>query len=122
MNKLYPSDIEALRQQLAEAHAETDSAVYARDEAYRMLAECERERDMLVEALKERLKQIGVACLKHDLIHSLVCGVCHSELKGQRDELVEACAEWKALALGSDEALAKVERREAGQVGAGRGR
>jgi len=40
-------------------------------------------------ALAQRSKQIGVACLKHDLVHSLVCGICFSELTKQRDELLK---------------------------------
>jgi hypothetical protein len=37
----------------------------------------------LEDSLSVRSKQIGVACLKHDLIHSLKCGRCYSELEEQ---------------------------------------
>ena len=30
---------------------------------------------------KVRAKQIGVACLKHDLTHSLECGRCYRDMK-----------------------------------------
>jgi hypothetical protein len=40
----------------------------------------ERERDELREALAARRKQMGVACMKHDLTHSLACGRCYAEL------------------------------------------
>ena len=40
----------------------------------------ERERDELREALAARRKQMGVACMKHDLTHSLACGHCYAEL------------------------------------------
>ena len=45
-------EIERLNQQLAEAHNETDSVVYARDEAYRMLASYHEVMEQAVEDLK----------------------------------------------------------------------
>jgi len=45
------------------------------------LEELWAEIDTLREELKKRAKQIGVACMKHDLTHSLACGHCHAELR-----------------------------------------
>ena len=44
----------------------------------------------LTAELNARAKQIGVACMKHDLIHALACGYCLREAERQRDELAEA--------------------------------
>lgn len=58
------------------------------DEFYRQgQAASEYRVKELTEALNQRSKQIGVACDKHDLIHSLVCGVCHSALQVKCDGL-----------------------------------
>ena len=32
-------------------------------------------------ALEVRNKQLGVACMKHDLVHSLACGICLTETR-----------------------------------------
>jgi hypothetical protein len=34
-------------------------------------------------ALRVQTNQIGVACLKHDLIHQLTCGICHREAEAE---------------------------------------
>ena len=39
----------------------------------------ERERDAALKALATRTKQMGVACMEHDLTHSLACGHCYAE-------------------------------------------
>lgn len=44
-------------------------------------------------ALAQRSKQIGIACMKHDLIHALECGLCFRYAISQRDELAEALRE-----------------------------
>ena len=41
----------------------------------------------LTAALQVRSKQIGVACLKHDLTHSLACGHCAAESRAEVAEL-----------------------------------
>jgi len=46
--------------------------------------------EKLKEALRIRSKQIGVACLKHDLTHSLKCGHCYKDLEQQNKRLREA--------------------------------
>ena len=38
------------------------------------LADCRK-------ALEVRNKQLGVACMKHDLVHSLACGICLTETR-----------------------------------------
>lgn len=48
----------------------------------------ERERDEAREALAARTKQMGVACMKHDLTHALACGYCEKELREALRELV----------------------------------
>jgi flagellar biosynthesis chaperone FliJ len=39
--------------------------------------------------LIKRNKQLGVACLEHDLVHSLCCGHCLEQAEKQRDKLAE---------------------------------
>ncbi len=41
------------------------------------------EIERLKEALQVRSKQIGVACLKHDLTHALACGHCHANAQAE---------------------------------------
>jgi len=53
----------------------------------RDLATLLHERDALKASLAERTQQIGVACSRHDLTHSLACGRCHKELLAERDAL-----------------------------------
>lgn len=52
--------------------------------------ELQAEAKRLKEALAVRSKQIGVACLKHDLTHALSCGHCHAELSASADKMKEA--------------------------------
>ena len=47
------------------------------------------EIDELKDELKKRSKQIGVACLRHDLTHSLACGRC-SELRDKEVQDLKA--------------------------------
>ena len=49
----------------------------ARDEVERLTAELADYR----KALEVRNKQLGVACMKHDLVHSLACGICLTETR-----------------------------------------
>jgi NADP-dependent 3-hydroxy acid dehydrogenase YdfG len=41
----------------------------------------------LTSKLKERATQIGVACLKHDLTHSLACGHCLADAEQRLAEI-----------------------------------
>jgi len=43
------------------------------------LKESEAEVERLKAELKTRAKQIGIACMEHDLTHSLACGRCYAE-------------------------------------------
>lgn len=45
-------------------------------EAHRRINVLESEKVALEKELQTRAKQIGVACLRHDLTHSLACGRC----------------------------------------------
>lgn len=47
------------------------------------------ENATLREELRKRAKQIGVACMKHDLTHSLACGHCHEELRELVREVID---------------------------------
>ena len=51
----------------------------------------------LQDALKVRSKQIGVACMKHDLTHRLACGHCYKQLQDALEQVCEA-----ATALADD--------------------
>ena len=52
------------------------------------LADCRK-------ALEVRNKQLGVVCMKHDLVHSLACGICLTETR----DLAEL-AEQRRVELG----------------------
>jgi UTP:GlnB (protein PII) uridylyltransferase len=59
--------------------------------------EADALKSRLVEAqasLKERSTQVGVACSKHDLTHSLVCGHCHEDAVQVIRQLVVALRGW----------------------------
>lgn len=45
------------------------------------------ERDRLRKELKKRAKQLGVACIEHDLTHALACGRCLAEANARIAEL-----------------------------------
>jgi hypothetical protein len=51
----------------------------------RELAAMTAQHEGLRKALEARNKQLGVACLKHDLTHSLACGHCFAELRKDAD-------------------------------------
>ena len=42
--------------------------------------------------LKQRSKQIGIACLKHDMTHSLCCGKCFADMQTDNVKLRNAIA------------------------------
>lgn len=56
----------------------------------KLLAEKDAEIERLKQELKQRANQIGVACLKHDLTHSLACGRCLEDAKGLIKEMRDA--------------------------------
>ena len=55
----------------------------------------------LEESLKIRTKQIGVACLKHDLTHSLACGRCFAEQQALIEVAREALSDAHAAMCGA---------------------
>jgi chromosome segregation ATPase len=61
------------------------------------------DRDTLREELAKRAKQLGVACMTHDLTHSLACGHCHKELR----ELVREAWTSSRMTLAWDKRAAK---------------
>lgn len=67
--------------ELAERLEEDRVAITTLDEAAAALRELEQ-------GLNERNKQLGVACDKHDLTHSLACGRCHAELRAENERLM----------------------------------
>lgn len=61
-----------------------------------LIAQLWDEREQITEALKVRSKQIGVACLKHDLTHALACGHCYA----QQDATIQQQREVMRMARG----------------------
>lgn len=54
---------------------------------HQLITRLEREIDALTSELRQRAEQIGVACHKHDLTHSLACGQCMNELRAENEVL-----------------------------------
>lgn len=67
----------------------------ARTEIERLTAELADYR----KALEVRNKQLGVACMKHDLVHSLACGICLTETRDLAEHLA-ILAEQERVELG----------------------
>lgn len=68
--------------------------------------QCKTERDAALKALATRTKQMGVACMEHDLTHSLACGHCYAEALEALRALVgdlDLRAELHAKLRGEDE-------------------
>ena len=65
-------------------------------------------------ALEVRNKQLGVACMKHDLVHSLACGICLTETRECAYLAGQASVEErvKELEQERDEAVRQWERFE----------
>lgn len=59
-------------------------------EAATALREQQAEIERLTKELNARARQIGIACHKHDLTHSLECGACAREARAERDAYKKA--------------------------------
>ena len=59
-------------------------------EAANKLAAQQAEIERLTKELNARARQIGIACHKHDLTHSLECGACAREARAERDAYKKA--------------------------------
>jgi hypothetical protein len=55
----------------------------------------------LREELRIRAKQLGVACMKHDLIHTLACGACLHEAEAEIARRTELLRRWHETYGGS---------------------
>jgi hypothetical protein len=65
---------------LSVALGQRDTARAVAEDNRARYAVAERQRNELAEALRVRTKQLGVACMTHDLTHALACGHCFREL------------------------------------------
>ena len=98
---------------IAEGAAEdmTKTIAKLREERQHLIDEvslAKNYRDILREELEKRAKQLGVACLEHDLTHSLACGRClaaaekRAEAAEAREaklsDVVEAAKVWRRCA------------------------
>ena len=100
-----------LRQEIADAWKLVDQykSADALEAADKRIAELEAE-------LQKRAKQIGVACMTHDLIHSLACGRCLTEAERKLDVARKAMTKAATLECNGviRAALAQIGGNDAG--------
>lgn len=73
-------------------------------------------------ALEVRNKQLGVACMKHDLVHSLACGICLTETRDLAEHILAEqrrveLAECRKDAERLDWLLCRVSGKEYRRIG-----
>lgn len=87
----YPGNFDTVKRANAILMCLCQEAADALESADKRIAELEAE-------LQKRAKQIGVACMTHDLTHSLACGRCLTEAERKLAVAREAmCSTYKIL-------------------------